>query len=81
MAFDPILRSPNPATDLIPIVPGTPFAQARGFFVGVGGAVVVQTPQGNSVTLTGCLAGTVYWIETSNIVAAGTTATNLVALI
>lgn len=81
MAFDPIIRNANPATDLVAIVPDTPFAQARGFFVGVGGAVVVKTPQGNTVTLTGCLAGTVYWIETNLIVAAGTTATNLVALI
>ena len=51
-----------------------------GFHVGVAGNVAVVTEAGSAVTLTACLAGTIYPIRVSKIKSTGTTATTIVGL-
>jgi hypothetical protein len=53
----------------------------EGFYVGAAGNVAVVPRDGSApVTLTGCLAGTVYRIACSRIMATDTTASGIVAL-
>jgi len=61
----------------------TTVLDCEGFYVGGGGNVAIvakRTPNATAVTLTGCLAGNVYRIACSKIMATNTTATNIVAL-
>ncbi len=61
------------------VTPGTSYSKARGLYVGVTGNVVVTQPDATTTTYTGLAAG--YWhpIYSTNIVASGTTATNIKA--
>lgn len=52
----------------------------RGFYVGVGGNVKVDTAGGETVTFVGCLSGSYHPIRAKRIYATGTTATNLIGL-
>ena len=52
-----------------------------GFYVGTAGNVAIMPYKGSTaVTLTGCLAGTVYRIACNKIMSTNTTASNIVAL-
>lgn len=55
-------------------------ANTRFIFVGGAGALKVDTTGGDTVTLTGCTAGSVYPIRAKKVYSTGTTATSLVAL-
>lgn len=57
-------------------------ATSRGIFVGGAGNLALTTQGGDSVTLTGVTAGTIYAIQAKVVksTANGTTATNIVAL-
>lgn len=51
------------------------------FFVGVGGDVaILARDDDTAITLTGCLAGTVYYVSCEKIMSTNTTATDIVAL-
>jgi hypothetical protein len=52
----------------------------RALHIGGAGAVAVITVSGETVTLTGLLAGVVYPIAVARVKSTGTTATNIVAL-
>jgi len=58
--------------------PAGPFA---GFFVGVAGAVVIQTIRGDKLTLAACNAGVVYTIAITRVWSTGTNASSIVGLI
>jgi len=55
--------------------------QARGIYVGVTGNITVVDPKGATVAFLGVPAGTVLPISTDQVMATGTTATDLVALL
>ena len=72
----------NPASSAEAIVNDTPFSTTcSAIFVGVGGNMNVIMKDGATVMFTGVVAGTVLPIRATQVVAASTTATNLVALI
>ena len=72
----------NPAASAEAIVNGTDFTrECSAIFVGVGGNMNVIMKDGATVLFTGVVAGTVLPIRATQVVAASTTATNLVALI
>jgi hypothetical protein len=66
----------------IPVTPSdTTVLDCEAFYVGTAGSIAVVPKRGGAaVTLTGCLAGTVYPIACAKIMATGTTASNIVAL-
>lgn len=53
---------------------------SRFIWVGGAGNIALITVGGDTITLNGCLAGTMLRVRASRILATGTTATNLVAL-
>lgn len=53
---------------------------SRALFVGGAGAVCVITANGETVTFTGVVAGTVLPMRVSRVKSTGTTATNIVAM-
>lgn len=61
------------------VTPGTSYDQARGLYVGVSGDVVVTQPDATTTTYTALAAGFWHPIYSTNIVASGTTATNIKA--
>lgn len=79
----------TPVVDMVAVTPadGTDLqyggaAQAsRGFWVNAAGNIVIDTPNGNTVTLTisATQAGTIVWIKCKRIRATGTTATGIFA--
>lgn len=52
----------------------------RGIYVGVSGDVKIDTPAGDTVTLTGLAAGMMHPIGAKRIYSTGTTATGILAL-
>ena len=54
--------------------------QARALYIGGAGDIIVINPNGTAVTFVGVLAGTILPIQTSRVIAIGTTATNIVAI-
>lgn len=52
----------------------------RGIYVGGAGNMVVLMNDGNTITLNGVTAGTIYALRAKRVNATSTTATNLVAL-
>lgn len=80
------LLDTRPATDLVAVTPadGTDLQWAtpiRGFMCGTGGNVSVLTLAGNTVVVTGCVAGQVYQIAAQRINATGTTASGITGLV
>jgi len=71
-ADDGAAVTPNDGADLAFVT--------KGLFVGGAGNLAVTTAQGNALTFTGLLAGTLLPIRVSRVKATGTTATNIVAL-
>lgn len=68
--------TPNDAADL-------PLAMTRGIYVGGAGNITVTLKamkDGQSITLSGLVAGRIYPLEAKRIWVAGTTATGIVAL-
>jgi hypothetical protein len=68
--------TPNDSADL-------PLAMPRGIYVGGAGNIVVTLKamkDGQKVTMSGVVAGSIYPIEAKRIWVAGTTATGIVAL-
>ena len=51
-----------------------------GFYVGVAGNVVVETPAGDTVTFTAVQVGSIIPVCAVKVLASGTTATNIVGL-
>lgn len=73
-----------PATDAFAITPhdSTNFNEnCRAIYIGGAGNIVVVTKQGNAVTFTGVLAGTILPIRAMRVNSTNTTATSLVGLI
>jgi hypothetical protein len=60
-------------TNLLPVY-------ARGIYVGGSGNIALTTPNGDTVTFIGVLAGTILPVCVSQVFATNTTATNLIAL-
>jgi len=52
----------------------------RAIYVGGAGNISLTTSGGDLFTMTGVLAGTLYWVRAKIILSTGTTATNLVGL-
>jgi hypothetical protein len=71
----------DPAIDAEVVTPGTDVTNgSRGLYVGVGGDVVVVTSKGNQRTFKGVPTGAVLPIRVRQVVASGTTATDILAL-
>lgn len=73
----------SPARDAAAITPSdsTPFTEpSRALYVGGSGSVRARMVSGEVVDFTELLAGAVYPLRISQVMAAGTTATGLVAL-
>jgi hypothetical protein len=68
-------------SDTVPVVSRDGVAHPiSGFYVGAtGGAVVVITPGGQTVTFAGTVVGSTIWVKATHIKATGTAATSLVA--
>lgn len=64
--------SPNDSTDLTDV--------ASALYIGGSGNVKVDTVQGDTVTITGALVGTILPLRVRRVWSTGTTATNIVAL-
>lgn len=72
--------SSNPATYAAVVTPGTSFGQpARAFYVGVSGNLVLTMGDGTNVTFLNVPVG-VFPVGAVAVVAAGTTASGIVAL-
>lgn len=72
----------NPAASAEAIVNGTDFSrESAAIFVGVGGNMNVIMRDGSTVLFTGVVAGTIIPVRATQVAAASTTATNLVALL
>lgn len=71
----------DPAIDAEVVTPGTDVTNgSRGLYVGGAGDLVVITSRGNQRTFFGVPAGSVLPIRVRQVVASGTTATNILAL-
>ena len=77
------LRNPGTATDAAAITPSDTvgYPVARAIYIGGSGNLVLVTPQGNAVTFTGVVAGTILQVASIRVNATLTTATGLVALL
>lgn len=75
-----LMESSSPAVDAAVIVPDTPYTEARAVYVGGDGDVELELPDGTEIVFGGMVAGTILPVRSVNVVAASTTATNLVAL-
>lgn len=71
-AFDGAAVVPNDGTDLA--------APARALWIGVGGTVVLDTLEGNTLTITNVPSGAVLPFAAKRVRATGTTATGIVAM-
>jgi hypothetical protein len=77
----------NPAVKFLAIIPddNNNLSDANGevltraVYIGGNGNISFINHEGNSVVLTGCVAGTFFPIQVSRINSTGTTATNIVA--
>ena len=67
------------AEQAVVIVNGTSYNLARAIYVGVAGDIVA-TVKGTNITFKNAVAGSTLPVETTQVVASGTTATDLVAL-
>lgn len=76
----PVQLTGSIATNAAAITPGTAFAATLALYVGGAGNLEVELSSGSTVTLNSVVAGTVYPLSAVNVIAAGTTATGLVAL-
>lgn len=78
----------NPSGSFVAVTPsnsadlvyGGDAVTSRGIFVGGAGNLAVRDLEGNSVTFTGVVAGSVLPIRVARVLSTGTTATNIVAL-
>ncbi len=71
----------TPAVGGQAVVPYTPFEYlSRALYCGGSGHIVVCTERGDTLTFRGVPEGAILPIRNSEVVAAGTTATNLLAL-
>lgn len=71
----------DPAGQFFAITPGTAFPACRGIYVGVGGDITVQGMDGNQATFKDVPTGNVLPVRGNLVVAATTTATNLIGLV
>lgn len=77
---DSIIAPVNHAAAITPHDTNELTNYAKAIYVGGAGDLKLTTPGGSTVTLVGCLAGTIYPIRAKIVFSTGTTATNLVAL-
>lgn len=54
---------------------------ARAIYIGGDGNVAIECPDGTTATLSGVLAGSIIPVQCVRVLATGTTATNIVALL
>lgn len=67
------------ATDAFSITPSDSTTQrAQAVYVGAAGNVALRTEDGTTLTFSGAQAGTILPVKTNQILATGTTATNLI---
>ncbi len=79
--ISPSLTSPAESGEVIVPSDGTALAYAtRGLYVGVGGDAVVRMLSGDVVTLKDLQAGSLYPIRVTQVLATGTSATNLIGM-
>ncbi len=69
----------SPSDTALLVYDGEP-SRTKGVYVGGAGNLVCKNDLGANITFTGLVAGALYPISTSQILATGTTATNIVAL-
>lgn len=73
--------APSPEAAAITVSDATVFTKVtRGLFVGGAGAVSVVMANGDTVTFTGVVAGSILPIRVKQVLSTGTTATNMVGL-
>jgi hypothetical protein len=70
----------EPSGAFVALATETDVAETRGLYVGTGGDLVCKNEAGASVTFKNVASGTTLPIRTTRVVAAGTTAADLVAL-
>lgn len=70
------------ALDLKPITPSdsTTFTATKGLYVGVGGNIVIKTPNKRTVTLLNLAGGIVHPISCTMVLPTGTSASNILAV-
>jgi hypothetical protein len=82
MAVATSINSPGPALDAEAITNDVAFSRAcRGIYVGVAGIINLELEDGGTVVFKGAAAGSVIPIRAVKVLAATTTATDLVALL
>lgn len=80
MPATPFTPTDGEYIDATVVVPDTAYSYARALWVGGAGAVQLVTPSGANVVFSGVPAGTLLRVASSLVVAAGTTATLMLAL-
>lgn len=72
-SYDYAAVTPNNSVDL-------PGGQARAFYIGGAGSIVLRDSAGDDVTFVAVNSGSILPVSAKRVLASGTTATNIVAL-